>query len=357
MADTMVGTNDPLAVKVWAKMLNHEVIKTTYLGGFMGDSQNDMIQVRDEMKKSAGDKVTYGLRPQLTGAGILGDGTLEGNEEALVTYSDSVIINQLRHAVRSGGRMTQQRVLWDIREEALMGLKDWYADRFDASGFNQLAGYTGQTDVRYTGLQAVTAPTAGRIVYPTDAGNAGTDQSVSTTALFSLTLIDKAVEVARTTSPSIRPIQVGNKKMYVAFIHEYQVYDLRTNTNTGQWVDIQKSAMTGGEIADNPIFDGSLGVYNNVVLHSSTRIPVGQNSVTGADVATVRRSILCGAQAASVAFGRDNGPTRYTWVEESFDYGNKLGVSAGSIFGLKKNGFNGLDFGVIVMPSYAVAHA
>jgi len=32
---------------------------------------------------------------------------------------------------------------------------------------------------------------------------------------------------------------------------------MRTNTSTGQWLDIQKSAMQGGEINDNPIFDGA----------------------------------------------------------------------------------------------------
>jgi hypothetical protein len=99
-----------------------------------------------------------------------------------------------------------------------------------------------------------------------------------------------------------------------------------------------------------------LGVYNNTILHASSRIPVGVNSVSGADVPNVRRAILCGAQAGVVGFGRENGPTRYTWVEESFDYGNKLGVSAGSIFGLKKSVFNSADYGTIVMSSYAASH-
>jgi len=57
-----------------------------------------------------------------------------------------------------------------------------------------------------------------------------------------------------------------------------------------------------------------------------------------------------------MAFGRDDGPNRYTWVEELFDYGNQLGVSAGSIFGMKKTRFNGADFGDVVMSSYAAAH-
>src|SRR5258708_36456997 len=60
-------------------------------------------------------------------------------------------------------------------------------------------------------------------------------------------------------------------------------------------------------------------------------------SVNGAAAVTnVRRSVFCGAQAAMMAFGRDSGPEKFTWVEELFDYGNQLGVSAGLIFGMKK---------------------
>ena len=136
----------------------------------------------------------------------------------------------------------------------------------------------------------------------------------------------------------------------------YQVTDMRASTSTGQWLDIQKAAMTGGEISDNPLFDGSLGVYNGVVIHSDVRVTQGVNSSTGAAVTTVRRAVVCGAQAGVIAFGRDNGPSKFTWVEELFDYENQIGVSAGSIFGMKKAVFNSADFGVVTLSTYAVAH-
>src|SRR5690348_3398158 len=102
----------------------------------------------DDAEKSAGDTVNVGLRTQLAGAGIQGDGTLEGQAEALTTYADKLLIDQLRHAVNVGGRMTQQRVPFELREEARMGLQDWWAARFDLSFFNQLCGYTVQSDTR-----------------------------------------------------------------------------------------------------------------------------------------------------------------------------------------------------------------
>jgi N4-gp56 family major capsid protein len=358
MANTSYGTNDPLAVKLWSRRLIVEVLKNTWCSRFMGDSSGSVIQVKDETSKGPGDKITYGLRMQLNGAGVLGDGTLEGQEEALVTYNDSVIVNQLRHSVRSAGRMSQQRVPFNIRDEALSGLRDWWTDRLDFSFMNQICGNTVQTDTRWTGNQATTAPSdSNHQVFVGSSGNAGTDQSISTTETFTLSVIDKAVERARTISPAIRPVMIGGRAFYVAFLHPYQVTDLRTNTNSGQWLDIQKAAMTGGEVEDNPIFDGSLGMYNGVILHSDYRISLGASSVAATTaVANTRRAVFAGAQACMCAFGRDNGPERFTWVEELFDYENQLGVAAGLIYGLKKSVFNSTDFAVITMDTYAAAH-
>lgn len=354
MAVTSYGTNDPLAVKLWSKRLSVEVLKNCWASKFMGKTSASVIQIKDETQKGPGDKITYGLRMQLTGAGVVGDGTLEGQEESLTTYNDAVVIDQLRHAVRSAGRMSQQRVPFVVRDEALSGLRDWWTDRVDASFMNQICGYTAQTDSRFTGLNATIAPDANHIDIADGAGST-TEGSITTISTYTLSFIDKAVERARTLTPAIRPVIVQGKKFYVQFLHPYQVTDLRTNTATGQWVDIQKAAMTGGEIEDNPIFDGSLGVYNGTILHEDVRVTNGVSATTTA-LANIRRAVFCGAQACMIAFGRDNGPERFTWVEELFDYENELGVSAGLIFGIKKAVFNGTDFATVVTPTYAVQH-
>ena len=107
--------------------------------------------------------------------------------------------------------------------------------------------------------------------------------------------------------------------------------------------------MQGGRVDNNPIFTGALGIYNNVVFHSSTRVPYGANGTT--TVTGVRRSIFCGAQAASMAFGQGYGPSRMSWTEELFDYRNQLGVSAGMISGMNKLTFNSEDFGALILSS------
>jgi N4-gp56 family major capsid protein len=348
MATTQYGVNHPLAVKIWSRKLFQEALKQTWLNKFMGKDSSSAIQIKDELSKGPGDRITIGLRMQLTGAGIEGDNTLEGNEEALSTYADNLVINQLRHAVRSDGKMSEQRVPFSVREEARQGLQDWFADRIDTALFNQLAGNTAQTDTRYTGHNATIAPSANNIIYVNGTANEAQVASASASNKFTLAFIDTAVERAKTADPMIRPLKIDGEDKYLLFLHPYQVTDLRTNTNSGQWLDIQKAAMAGSDSKKSPIYTGALGEYNGVIIHESTRVP----SVT----VGVRRAIFMGAQAGVIAFGQDNSPNKMVWHEELFDYGNQLGVSAGLIWGAKKAVFNSLDFGTIVIASYAAAH-
>ena len=220
------------------------------------------------------------------------------------------------------------------------------------------------SDTKRTGHNATVAPSTNRVII---AGGQSNDESLTSSDIFTLEMLDIARNYAETasiddsTGPLMRPFRYMGDSYYVAFLHDDQVHSLRTNTASGQWLDIQKQALQGGDVRDNPIFTGALGIYNGVVLHKASRVTQGVNSSTGAAVSNTRRAVLCGAQAATIAFGSENSATRYSWVEEMFDYGNQLGVSAGAIWGLKKNKFipadnsstNAEDFGTIVMSSYA----
>jgi N4-gp56 family major capsid protein len=329
-----------------------EALKKTFALQFMGTDSNSLIQIKTEVNKDAGDRITFGLRQQLTGAGVSGDNTLEGNEEALVTYTQNVTIDQLRHAVRSGGKMSEQRVPFKIRDEARDGLADWWSERIDRWFFNQITGNTAQADTRFTGMQACVSPDSGHQVFP---GSEAAEVSLSATTSnrFSLALIDKAVERGKLATNYLRPVRVGNKDLLVAFLHPYQVTSLRQSVASSQWSDIQKAAMQGGDVTDNPIFTGALGMYNGVVLHESVRVPLVVGATAG--TADVARAVLCGAQAACLAFGRGYGKNTFSWEEELFDYKNQLGVGAGCIGGLVKTRFNGSDFATVTMSSYEVA--
>lgn len=360
MATTQFGLNHPLAVKLFSKKLLHEALKATWFNKFIGKGSDSLIQILPETKKEAGDKITYGLRMLLTGAGVQGDATLEGNEEALSFYSDSILINQLRHAVRSDGKMSEQRVPYKMREEARMGLSDWFADRMDQSFMNQLSGNTNVSDTKYTGNNAAVLPDGSHwYVAGIGAGSAANEASLSTsaTSAFTLSLIDAAVARFKVLSPVIRPVMVNGEAKFVCFIHPYQHYQLRANTNTAQYMDIQKAAIQGGQISKNPIYTGAIAEYNGVIFHESSRVPFSNTSTTaGVGVANAARAIICGAQSGVVAVGQDSDTgLGATWHEELFDYGNQLGVAGGLIFGLKKAVFNSADFSTYVISTYSPA--
>ena len=358
MTATTYGVNDSLSNKLWAKKLNAEALKETYFGKFMDSEGNNIVHVKTDLATNSGDTVTVGLRVQLTGDGVTEGQVLAGNEEGLSTYSDKVVINELAHAVRVKNKNTidAQRVPFSLRSEGKMGLKDWYANRFDTVMFNHLCGFSVITDPRYSGNNPITAPSAGRIYRPAGANDDATVNGAAGST-FTLQMIDALVERAGVASPLIRPIKINGENKYVMFLHDFQVTALRTNAGAGGWLDIQKAALAGGIGSKSPIYTGALGEYNGVVLHKSTRITNGVSN-GGVIQPNTRRAVLCGAQSLGLGFGKEfsNG-SHYKWVEELFDYERELGVSAQTVWGLKKAVFNGQDFGTIVATTYAAAAA
>lgn len=363
MAVTTYGVNDALAVKLWSKRLAVEALKATPIAPLIGEDSNSIIVKKTETSKGAGDKITCGLRKQLTGLGVTEGQTLEGNEESLTTFSDALFINELAHAVRikNEGTIDNQRILFNARMEAKDGLKDWYADRMSVMAFMQLCGYTGTSitvegnslstaGVLY-GFNAPTAPSSNRWIW---GGNATTDATIDSADTFDLTLIDKCVARAKVANPRVRPIKVDGADKYVIYLHPYQVYSLRTNTSTGQWLDITKAVYQGSR-QSNPIYSGALGEYNGVIIREAEHVTTGVNAGTSAEISTVRRAVFLGAQAAHIAFGQNHSETEYKWQEETFDYARELGVAVKTILGMKKAVFNSEDFGSIVVSTYAAA--
>ena len=343
MADTTFATGDALTNKKWATDLFYQAHLDLFFAKYIGDGPGNIIQRKRDLEKEAGDKITFGLLMNLTGAGVTGDGALEGNEEALVFYNDATVIDQIRHAVRVGGRMTQQRVPYDLRSEARDALKYWMSNMVDTKILNHLVGITTETFP-----VAATAPTVNRVLY---AGTATSTATIDATMKIDLTLLDKAKIRAEMATPKIRPVKIDGQEFYVVIMGPYQARDLRTNTNTGQWLDIQKMAGVRGK--DNPIFTGSLGVYNGMILFDYTKMPTYINWGAGANVGG-GEALLLGAQAGVIAYGKGDGESA-TWFEKEFDYGNKQGVSGGLVWGVKKCVFNAEDFATIVLRTAAAA--
>lgn len=366
MGTTSYPVNDAMAVKLWSRVLDHEALKFTDIAPLIGDDENSIIHRQDALSKGPGDQITYAIVMQLSQLGFSENQLAEGNGETLTTYSDALVINELMAVVGVKSRRTidQQRVPWDLRNTAKGRLGDWYRKRYSTAFFNQVCGYTPAVDVRLTGLNAVIAPSATRIIRQSARAS---DDLLVVGDTFTLDMIDKAKELAITATPQIRPVRFKGagrqgrrdfnhtlEDQFVVYIHPWQVTALRRNTSTGQWQDLAKYAAMGSRETGNKIYSGAVGVYNSCIIRSSIDVTNGV-SAAGADVPTVKRAVLLGGQAAMMGFGRDNGPEKLTWNEELFDHKRRLEISALTIHGLKKTQYNSVDYGVVVMSSYAAA--
>lgn len=369
MATTLIGVNDANAVKLWAKRLAYDIVYRTEISPLIGESDNDIIQMKSDTAKGSGDQVTFSLMKKLSGDGFTENEIAQGNGEALSIYTDAILINELGHVVgipNKGRSIDAQRTLLDLRSAGRRGLQTWWGERLSVSFFNQVCGYNAETRLKYSGNNAIIAPTSTRRIVTRVAGptTSTTDEAITSADTFDLRYVDYARELAETAASPVRPINIlgvagGNDIMglkYVMYLHPYQVTDLRTSTSTGQWLDIQKAALQGGKITNNPIYIDAIGEYNNVILRVSPHVTQGVNSSTAAAITTVRRAVLVGGQSAAIAFGQDMSDTDFNWNEELFDHKRKMEISVMTIWGLKKCVFASTDANTVVVSSYAAKH-
>ena len=122
MADTSAATG--LKVQNWDANFFTESINGSIFKPFMGTAKNSIIQVNEDLTKTPGDSITFSLVNKLTQEATTGSATLEGNEEALVSRSQKVTIDQKRHAVRVSVLEDQFSAI-PLREAAKDELLDW----------------------------------------------------------------------------------------------------------------------------------------------------------------------------------------------------------------------------------------
>jgi N4-gp56 family major capsid protein len=323
-----------LRPELWRKALFADIRDLLYMERFMGTSEQDMIMEMEDLTQDKGAKINFGLGMKLSGAGITGDSTLEGSEEATADYEEEVEIDQLRHAVRLTGQMDEQKSAYEMRTKAKNRLADWWAERLEAEIIDKLCGKTTSTFANTPSAAAST-----RSIY---AGGQASIGAITSTMKMDCKILDAAKEMARMASPRIRPLRINGKQHYVAILHTYDATALRQDP---VWNQAQREANVRGE--ENPIFSGALGIYNGIVVHEHDYV---YRTTDGSGSAYVSRNVLCGQQAGALAWGK-----KVKWVEKLFDYENQWGISCGAIFGTIKPMFNAVDYGAVTM--YAASAA
>jgi N4-gp56 family major capsid protein len=374
MANTNFASLTSEQLTIWSKDFWRVARNMSFINQFAGSGPNAMVQKISELTQSEkGARAVITLLADMTGDGIVGDNTLEGNEEALRAYDIVVQLDQLRFANRLAGRLADQKSVVNFREHSRDALAYAMADRIDQLAFLTLAGidYTlknsgaarsvlssGQNLGDLAFSSDVTAPTTNR--HRRVSGNDITGGDVTAITSSDTLKYKNIVQLKAFAKDNyIRGIRgAGNEEIYHMFVSPQVMADLKLDSDFLS--NVRNAGVRG---PNNELFSGSSSLMvDGVMIHEFRHVFNTANATTGTSAnagaagykwgadADVNGSacIFAGAQALAMA---DIGLPEI--VEDTFDYGNQNGISIGKIFGLKKpkyqSDYNGgvEDFGVI----------
>ena len=361
----------------WSRDFWRVARNMSFVNQFAGSGSNAMIQRITELTRSdKGTRAVLTLLADMTGDGVTGDNTLEGNEEALRSYDITIELDQLRFANRIAGRLADQKSVVNFRETSRDALAYAMADRMDQLAFLTLAGvaYTHKTNGALrptsgtTGLELVDLEFASDVSAPTSDRHLRTDGDLlvagDTTALEATDIIKYRHIVdlkAFAKDNYIRGIRgAGNEEIFHMFVTPKQMADLKLDSdflanvrNAGiRGPNNQLFAGTSSLMVDGVMIHEFRHVFNTAGATTGTSTEAGDPGYKWGANADVNgaRALFCGAQALGMA---DIGMPEI--VEDTFDYENQAGISIGKIFGLRKPKFNSdvsgsvQDFGVICL--------
>lgn len=335
MSKTNIPTGDTLAKRVYDEKLFRDVVKETFFGSaLMSTDGSKPVYVKSDLEKGKGETLVFGLRMRATGAGITGDGTLEGNEEKLNFYNLTSTLQQYRHAVRDESEISRQRPAFDVEDEMRQAIKDWGTEKldqliFDAMGIGAGASTTPTKTFYKTSTGAVAAGSAATAKAALDANNSKIDP-----ALISAVKAWAKTGGNRSYVP-IRPVRVGSKDYYIICTHPDSLYDLKTNSTYQQFV---KDAAERGD--SNPLFTGAIAIIDGVVIHENEKIYTAADG--GGTTVPWCSAALFGQQCVCWGWGK-----RPKLIEKDFDYEDELGKAWRLIASATKSQFNSLDYGMV----------
>tara|TARA_R110002020_G_scaffold299132_2_gene514883 strand:+ start:946 stop:2094 length:1149 start_codon:yes stop_codon:yes gene_type:complete len=376
MANTNFAALTSNQLTAWSRDFWRVARNFSFVNQFAGTGQNAMVQRITELTKSEkGTKAVITLLADMTGDGITGDNTLEGNEEALRAFDLTIELDQLRFANRVAGRLADQKSVVNFRETSRDALAYAIADRMDQLAFLTLSGvaYTLKT----SGALRTTSSSAGHeladLEFASDVSAPTTNRHRRWDATNGLSAGDVTALVAADTMQYkcivelkayakdnyIRGLRgAGGEEVFHMFVTPQQMAKLKLDSDFLS--NVRSAGIRGPK---NELFAGSSSVLvDGVVIHEYRHVFNTANATTGtssnagaagykwgadADV-NGARALFCGAQALAMA---DIGLPEI--VEDNFDYGNQQGISIGKIFGLRKPKYNSdynsavEDFGVI----------
>jgi N4-gp56 family major capsid protein len=336
MADTLTASG--LRVQQWDDDFFTEYVRENRFKPYMGTNENSIVQIREDLTKKRGDRLTFNLVNRLTNAGVTGSNLLEGNEEELGQRSHLLTVNKIRNAVRIA-EMEEIKNAIDLRDAARVSLRTWIGEKTRDELIAALGSLNGvalgsatqaQRDawlddnydrVLFGAALSNTDSTGGTVAYDFSDSLGAVDNTTDKLTAAAVSLMKR---IAQSASPKIRPIMTkGDEEWYVLFANSRAMRDLKADTNFTQ---ANREARDRGK--DNPLFKGADYVWDGVIVRE---IPEISSLYESNGSIVVAPNFLCGAQAMGIGWAK-----RTTSKTKEFDYGDKFGVAIEEIRGIEK---------------------
>lgn len=319
-----------LTPQQWDDKFFMEYVRENRFKRYMGTDENSIIQLKEDLTKKKGDKVTFAAVNKLTGAGVTGNTTLEGNEEELDTRSMAVTVAPLRHAV-AVTNWDEQKSTIELRDTAKMALKMWSMEKMKTAIITALGSINGvaYADASEAQKDAWLVDNSDRVLFGATKSNASSnDHSTSlanidnTSDKLSPAIISLAKRIAQSASPAIRPIRLNeDEEWFVMFCGPQAFRDLSNDTTMTQ---ANRDARTRG--MDNPLFTGGSLIWDGVIIREIPEIAAVSNGTIDCNP-----NYLVGAQALGVAWAQ-----RTKTTTQVNDYGFRNGVGVQEMRGIEK---------------------
>lgn len=332
-----------LTPQLWDDEFFRDYVRSSRYKRYMGTDEASIIQLKEDLSKKRGDSVTFALVNELTGDGVTGNSTLEGNEERLNSRSHKLTVDVLRHAVAVDD-WDEQKSAIDLRDAARVQIREWAQKKLRDGITTALGQIDGVNFASSTVAQRNTwvANNQDRVLFGDNTGNFNATFATATFAVsageqLTPNILSLAKRMAQAASPKIKPIYVRemDQEWYVCFLGSKAWRDLtEDNPTTNPLILANRDARVRGE--DNPIFTGDSLVWDGMILREIPEIQSLESSLSSSGV-NIEPYFLCGAQAIGIAWAQRTKST--TNVR---DYGFLHGVGVQEIRRIEK-----LRFGTV----------
>lgn len=365
------STSSNYTAKLWSEKLYMDTIMGVPL---IADAiQSGVLARKDDLVRSAGDRVRMTFSKRLTGTGIKGDAPKRPNTKQVEYAYDDVLLDKLSSDpvdAKVEGTISQQRTAFDLQETLYPSVSDWFAQRMIAGMFNQLGGntatsisfdgstYTGSSLTNITGLNAATAPTTYRAFYAT--GSSDANVAADNTATLKLQAVDELETEAFTQRAGVnnfKPlIGLGHKfKFYVPMTGFKQLKQQAQSNGNITFPQIILNKEAGGTDAAAMIGDYFDYSYTRIIAVPDHYIPAGVTA--SAAQANTKRAIFVGAEAGCLVFGKgyDAGGEAvpgFKVISDDDKIEETVQTVATGIFGIKKTVVDTYDQSVMTYTHY-----